>query len=412
LKTSDKQVEEKFTWVPTYEEIVEFLRDKKDKQEELIQILDDIGVRGLNDKDEENNIIRLEEIDPFTFFCLLNTSSKNRIELHKKLAEKISSPEPKDDLGLPSVMALNAWCFPIKKDRNNNEISLLWECFYKVLDNNINDTIFKDVLNIKSMGKATLTSVLFYVNPRKYFPINEPTIPYLKEKLHINPEFNTYSDYKNILNQIRDKTNEPFYKISYKAWLWNNRKEKNYDLENGKKGEFFRNKNIILYGPPGTGKTFDTKRKALNILEKKYNYFEEINKEKSTVEKDTDSTGSTASFDEIPEHPNEIYTKLIEFLKTLKITKLTIKDSMVGFYSYSDRSKRNMGLVWLEYPEKNSNVRIHFRKPRESNYPQQYINSLSNYEESAWGGYPATRLKDKSKIGVVKKIIKYAYKYF
>jgi len=61
---------ENYSWVETHKEIVEFLKSKENSQNELIDLLKNIGIK-LN-RDDEKNVSEneLSEIDPFTFFPL------------------------------------------------------------------------------------------------------------------------------------------------------------------------------------------------------------------------------------------------------------------------------------------------------------------------------------------------------
>lgn len=226
------QKESKFTWVPTFEEISNFLIDKKDNQIELIQLLKDVGCKIFNDQDSEKNIIDLEVIDPFTFYCYLNKYFKQRIKIIQNLADKINLTKPMDDCGIPSTNPQMVWLFPYKYQRNNNEINRLWDFFYSLKKEEITETQFQDILTIRGVGKPKLTEVLFYVNPKKYFPINGPTKEYLKEVLKINTSFESYSDYLQILEELKDKTNKPFYEISYDAWI--------FDKEDNKEVDFYQ----------------------------------------------------------------------------------------------------------------------------------------------------------------------------
>lgn len=210
----------KFTWIETYKEIVEYLKDKQNSQKSLINLLKEIGITGFNDQDKGENKIELSEIDPFTFFCYLNKyGSEKRIIFFQKLAKKLNFKNiPDDDSGLPSITPLNVWMFPFKYQRNNNEITTLWELFYKACEDKIDDDLFADVLEIQSVGKATLTSVLFYINPARFFPINGPVKPYLEEYFEIDCKFNTFTEYQAILDKLRTKTDREFYEISFDAW--------------------------------------------------------------------------------------------------------------------------------------------------------------------------------------------------
>src|SRR5699024_8158634 len=58
-----------FSWVETHKGIVEYLKLKKNSQPELIELLKEAGCRSFNDRDEDNNMIPLEVLDHFTFFC-------------------------------------------------------------------------------------------------------------------------------------------------------------------------------------------------------------------------------------------------------------------------------------------------------------------------------------------------------
>lgn len=210
-----------FTWVPTYKAIVQFLKDKQDDQEGLIGLLKDSGCDVFNDQNPESNVIELDEIDPFSFFCYLNKYFKQRLEILQKLANSISAPIPKDDHGIPSANPQKVWMFPYKFMRNNNEIDRLWKLFNNAIEMTISNEQFEDILQINGVALTKITEALFYVNPEAYFPINGPTKPYLEEVLGINPSFETFEDYNKILELIKSKSDKPFYQLSYEAWHWN-----------------------------------------------------------------------------------------------------------------------------------------------------------------------------------------------
>ncbi|MFH2060485.1 MAG: AAA family ATPase [Pseudomonadota bacterium] len=246
-------IKSKYTWVETYKEIVEYLKDKKNDQKSLINLLKEIGITGFKDKDEDDKEIELSEIDPFTFFCYLNKyGPEKRIKFLQKLAKKLNFKNiPDDDSGLPSITPLNVWMFPFKYQRTNNEINTLWEAFYKALEDKIDDNLFGDVLKIISVGKATLTSVLFYINPDRFFPINGPTKPYIEKKFKIEPGFNSFTEYQAILDKLRKKTDKPFYEISFDAWNLNywifQGNPKAFDFEKGLKENLIDNWTVTAH---------------------------------------------------------------------------------------------------------------------------------------------------------------------
>jgi len=226
---------DKYTWIETHYDLVDYLIENENNQTQLIQLLKDLGITGFEDVDINNEPIPLNEIDPFTFFCYIyKHGPEKRLELLKQLATKLKLPIPSDDLGIPSANAQKVWLFPLKKNRQNNEIDRLWIFFKKASYLELNDELFQDILTITNVGKIKITEGLFNLNPIEYFPLNGPTMPYLKEVLGIDSEFKTFAEYKNILEKIRDKTNRPFYQISYKAWQWHdNKKHINYWIFQG-----------------------------------------------------------------------------------------------------------------------------------------------------------------------------------
>ena len=216
-----KENNDNFTWVPTYKAIVQFLKDKQNDQVGLILLLKDSGCDIFNDQNPEDNIIELDEIDPFSFFCYLNKYFRQRLEILQKLAKTINAPLPKDDHGIPSANPQKVWMFPYKFMRNNNEIDRLWKFFHQALDYTISDDQFEDVLQIRGVALTKITEALFYIDPENYFPINGPTKPYLEEVLGVSPVFKTFTEYKSILALIKSKSDKPFYQLSYEAWQWN-----------------------------------------------------------------------------------------------------------------------------------------------------------------------------------------------
>jgi len=63
-----------FTWIPIYAELAEKLLAYRDRQKELLGMIDDLKSEGLQpvstkDRDKHNKPTVLKEIDPFTFFA-------------------------------------------------------------------------------------------------------------------------------------------------------------------------------------------------------------------------------------------------------------------------------------------------------------------------------------------------------
>ena len=219
-----------FTWIPIYKEIAVKLKDYKDKQQELIQMISEMKNKGLPtisllDKNTEGQQIPLLEIDPFTFFANFNRGIKteNRIEIIKILKEiwGLTSSIPTDFQGIPVVSNMVAWFISYQKDRGENDIKMLWTLFIQALDNKIDSQTFNAIIKLKYI-RYNITMGLFWINPELYLNLDSVNRIYLEKKgIKIKglPDFQTYADY---IEQTRKVLNEPFFQISVDAWRMSN----------------------------------------------------------------------------------------------------------------------------------------------------------------------------------------------
>ena len=63
-------MENKFTQLAFYKELSDWLLGKQNSQSELISMLKEIDISGFCNGSKRGKEIVLEEIDPFTFFCI------------------------------------------------------------------------------------------------------------------------------------------------------------------------------------------------------------------------------------------------------------------------------------------------------------------------------------------------------
>ena len=63
--------QDKYTWVETHYDLVNYLSQNQNNQLELIELLQSVGITEFTDKDITFQDIPLTEIDPFTFFWSL-----------------------------------------------------------------------------------------------------------------------------------------------------------------------------------------------------------------------------------------------------------------------------------------------------------------------------------------------------
>lgn len=212
----------RFTWVQTHKEIVQYLKNMKDRQPELIAQLERVGVGNFTDRDASGETFKLNEMEPFTFFFYIYKygATKSLLVL-QNLARSLGLSVPIDADGVPSANAISVRIFPQKDIRTHDEVNRLWALFHKTITHTITDADFEDALKIVSVGKAKLTEAFFMVDPEYYLCIDAQTKPYIKEVFGIDPKFNTYSEYMDILDKVRAKTDQPFPEVSYEACTWN-----------------------------------------------------------------------------------------------------------------------------------------------------------------------------------------------
>ena len=267
----------KFTWIKTCKELVEYLKNMKDRQKELIRLLEEILGEKPKEKEKDKGLeFELEEIDPFTFISYLNKFGQaKRLQIIQNLAKKLNLTVPVDIDGVPSTNPQNVWWFPVKSERTNNEIEKLWNFFYLAVENKITDEAFSEILHMKGIGICKLTDGLYLINPESYLCLDDPVTDYLKDKysLTIKVDKNTtYQDYLRILEEVRKYTDLPFYVISDEAWNYHKDKKKKDETVEKREPESETNiintsfpLNQILYGPPGTGKTYNAINYAIQI---------------------------------------------------------------------------------------------------------------------------------------------------
>ncbi len=214
-----------FSWIETHRQISDYLLTKEHNQIELITLLKKAGATIFQDQEVEGQFVEMKEIDPFTFFCYIyKYGSDKRLSILQKIAKEIHVKAPTGESGVPSSNAQKVWLFPYKFNRKDNEIQRLWDFFKQVKSNNISNETFADILKIRNIGKTKLTEALFYVDPNRFLPINSPVLSYLKNQFKLDIKFDTYIEYINVLNQVKESVKLPFYELSYKAWLVESKK--------------------------------------------------------------------------------------------------------------------------------------------------------------------------------------------
>jgi len=220
-----------FDWVPFYKEMAKKLLGYRNKQTELIDILRESGVGGLEDKDAKGKTIDLDEMDPFTFLAMLNKQSQEtRSEILKTVRARlgITSAVPTGYHGIPKPDARQTWLFPYKSARTKGDIDSLWRLYVEVLSGNpLSETVFSAAQSVKYAGKAKLTQAIFRAAPERFFPVDGQTTGYLARR-GLPYKFKTAKEFENICMEVA-RLNIPLYELSHEAWLLN--RSKNAEAE-------------------------------------------------------------------------------------------------------------------------------------------------------------------------------------
>jgi 5-methylcytosine-specific restriction protein B len=218
-----------FTWPPLYTELAKALQRFKDRQPELISILNEIRKTGipiirLIDAPKPATAPTLATIDPFTFFASFNRglTEQNRIGILKILKEKfhLNSEIPIDFAGIPVVDNQQSWFFPYRPKRKPDDVESLWKLAEVAIEKKpeeLNPQLFDRCLQIYTVGPAKLTMGIFWMNPKNYLALDDKNRAYF-QKAGITTEVTDHASYLILLRQVREKFGEDYIQISHKAW--------------------------------------------------------------------------------------------------------------------------------------------------------------------------------------------------
>lgn len=169
-----------FTWIPIYAELAKKILPYRDRQGELINILQEMKTKGLPiisivDHHQHDKEIPLTTIDPFTFFACFNRglTDENRRAILAFLKTKFEllSEVPTDFDGIPTVNNLSAWFFPWQNNLEPDDIPSLWALAEGVVNGSpekLDPKLFERCLRIDAVGTAKLTMGMFWLNPKQY----------------------------------------------------------------------------------------------------------------------------------------------------------------------------------------------------------------------------------------------------
>jgi len=283
-----------YEWVPFFKELSGKLGDYKERQKELVELLNvarkECGLKEVWDKDGTEQVIPLDEIDPFTFFSLIMTTGVDKRSTQLEVIAKklgMQSHVPKSFNGVPKVNPQRAMLFRFLNDRDNKDIPLLWDFYESAKLDRLSSKQWDSILELWGVALPRLTEMLFCCFPEKFLPFNSPIVKYLSSIDEFTDEIKkikkekSFEAYLMLLEHCKAYFDKPFAQISDLAGKFtsgspnNADKQRNIEKEQGSLGEGNRKNtgkpvlNQILYGPPGTGKTYNTVRKAVEICDGK-----------------------------------------------------------------------------------------------------------------------------------------------
>lgn len=219
-----------FTWIPIYIELAEKLLAYRDRQKELLGMIDDLKKEGLKpigtqDKDKQSKPTALKGIDPFTFFANFNRGrfkeDKRRRMLEWLQAKfDLKSPLPNDFDGVPVVPPFGAWFFPWGSIREADDIPSLWALAKSTVSGppeKLDSKLFSRCLHIKTVGAPKLTMGMFWLNPRQYIALDENNRNLFAQH-QITTEVKDLAGYLQLIRGVTEKLGSDFPKISRNAW--------------------------------------------------------------------------------------------------------------------------------------------------------------------------------------------------
>ena len=236
-------MEEKFTWIETYNKIARKLLEYKNNRQALVDIMYEIleELNLFNEKDEincnldkyQNKRCKYDDIDPFTFMNRLALYSNENIKKFIKLfadKTKINLEIPKDFDGVPKVIAQKSGMVQFKDDRDENDIDEFWTFFEIALEfpknPNLKENFIKyyDILLNKPNCGYNISSCLFRMDAKNYFSLDSTNRTYLAEKLNLDiKEYPSGKKYLEILEKInaylkKSEDCKSYADLSYIAW--------------------------------------------------------------------------------------------------------------------------------------------------------------------------------------------------
>lgn len=261
---------EKYTWMPAFEAIANWIVDYENNQKRLLDILrrNQIGIS--RKFTNESGAQAVNMMDPFTFFLLITRSqSKHNLLVDLFHIMRSDAITPADFDGIPDFRDSKKYVFPENPQLRTAEIgNILWKLFHQARASNIQHETFRQALSIPDTGFVLITLCLYLVCPGSYLPIDSYMRRWLIEHNIKEPKFN-WADYKRTLDEVKEISDKSFWQIYDEASRGNfdNGIDSMIDSDDFDETAIVSpSLNRVLYGPPGTGKTYHTTELAVQCV--------------------------------------------------------------------------------------------------------------------------------------------------
>lgn len=289
-----------FSWINIYNKIAHKILEYKNKPKEFVELmyksLEDAGLiyseeKGSNlDWDGEKRC-RYNEIDPISFmnrFDMYSESNrKNLIEVFQKNTG-MEREIPNDFDGIPSTNPQMSAVIRFKDQREEDDISNIWELFDIALTGDIskyddrNKFIeYYDKVISKPIAKFNISVGLFKIRPDVFINLDKTNREYIKKKFNIKINSCPSGEkYLEILSEIKAKletNSETLLDFSYNAWKNKGEREKHYWIYSpGHNAEMWNEcleKGIMLLGYDEIGdlEQFEDSNDIFSKLKEVYN---------------------------------------------------------------------------------------------------------------------------------------------
>ena len=217
-----------FTWIPLYKEFAQKLLEYKSRRQELVETIYSVLGDTLNDSGtsvvnyfKKDNSTKLTDSDPFSVFAIFNRTNNEKVrreclEILKKTFE-IQADVPTDFDGVPILNAQKSIFVYQNSSNVEQDNSLLWNLFEKVIKNEDFEQEYNDALTIKGVNN-NLSMGLFWICPDRFLGLDFNNRNYIKLKLGLEiSDRPNYQEYEEILNKVRASHYEDFAELSLKA---------------------------------------------------------------------------------------------------------------------------------------------------------------------------------------------------